>query len=156
MKLKVLRKYVLLTIAVFLLLAFPVYSSVSLYLRAGPGTAYPIVTRISENSPVEILGCIDGWTWCDVAWDGSRGWVLGSYLRDEQDLETADFAPLIGLPIVSFEERDYWDRHYYDRPFYWNRNLRGGRGNEEFHQRNQQNQHGDDHHLDNGHHDEHH
>ena len=26
------------------------------------------------------MGCVDGFKWCDVAWNGNRGWIDGRFL----------------------------------------------------------------------------
>ncbi len=60
--------------------AIPGYSTADVNLRTGPSMANPVVTTIPHGAPVQILGCLSGWSWCDTAWAGYRGWVAGAYL----------------------------------------------------------------------------
>lgn len=106
--------------------AAPGYSTVNLNLRTGPDTEFPRVDVIPEGDPVEILGCLRDESWCDIVWDGSRGWVYSEYIALDH---RGDYVPLpdVGLsvfriPVVRFVARDYWGRHYVGRPWYKERN----------------------------------
>jgi len=93
-------------------------------LQAGPDPSYPSITELTAGTPVSIQGCIDGWTWCDVAVGYDRGWVPGTFLEEDyggRRVVVIDYGPQIALPIVSFSVAMYWDRHYHDRPFYTQR-----------------------------------
>lgn len=95
-------------------------------MRAGPGVEYPRVAVIPEDSPVYIHGCLRGFNWCDVGWRRERGWVNGnllSYAYGGDYVSVDEWGPRIGLPIISFEVRDYWTRYYRDRPW-WERRSR--------------------------------
>lgn len=97
-----------------------------LNLRAGPGTQYPVITTIPYGSQVRVYGCLRGYSWCDVFWAGTRGWVSARYLGyayQQRDRVIAEIGPAIGLPIIAFSFGDYAERHYHDRPFYrdWRR-----------------------------------
>ena len=135
MKLKNL-KYAFFSIAALLSLkgyskpsaAYSGYSSVAVNLRAGPGREYPVVARITGGAEVNIMGCVGGWTWCDVAWGGTRGWVSGRYLRDEDETGIVDYGPQVGIPIVTFQFGPYWDHYYRGRPFYGHWHGGGGHG----------------------------
>jgi uncharacterized protein YraI len=97
------------------------YVTVDLNLRAGPSTAYPVVTTMYDGAPVTIYGCQGDWGWCDIGYEGLRGWAAGNYLQvvyESQPVYLPTYAPRIGLPIVTFEFGTYWDRYYYDRPWY--------------------------------------
>lgn len=106
--------------------AAPGYSTVNLNLRTGPDTEFPRVGVIPEGDPVEILGCLRDESWCDIVWDGSRGWVYSEYIALDY---RGDYVPLpdLGLsafriPVVRFVASDYWSRHYVGRPWYAERN----------------------------------
>ena len=54
--------------------------TVDLNLRVGAGTDYGIITTIPSGVAVTVYGCTSGYSWCDVEWDGYRGWVYSRYL----------------------------------------------------------------------------
>ncbi|MFC0407411.1 SH3 domain-containing protein [Roseomonas elaeocarpi] len=110
-------------------LAAPGFATGNVNLRAGPGTAYPQVTVLGAGQPVEIFGCLEGYNWCDVGANGTRGWVAGSYLQyvyEGQRVLVPDYGPRIGLPIVGFAFGDYWGRYYRGRSWYADRDRWGG------------------------------
>jgi uncharacterized protein YraI len=90
-------------------------------LQAGPDTDYPPIENLSAGTEVDIQGCIEGFSWCDVTVGDDRGWVPGSFLEQEYDNQPVyivDYGPRIGIPVVSFDIGVYWERHYHNRPFY--------------------------------------
>lgn len=112
------------------LIAIPVafaadgYVTGNVNLRAGPDSSYPRVAMLQAGTPVAIEGCIDGWSWCDVATAEERGWVAGNFLQEEyqgQRVLIPEYGLQIGIPIVSFAFGAYWDQHYRSRPWYGNR-----------------------------------
>jgi hypothetical protein len=70
--------------------AAPALATSNLNMRQGPGTNYPIVTTIPGGSTVEVGGC-EG-EWCAVAWQGRRGYAVGTSLDQGQ-------GPLSGPPV---------------------------------------------------------
>lgn len=108
------------------------YASIGLTVRAGPGGNYPAIGRIGANTPVNIRSCTNGWKWCDVSARGFRGWVPGNYVRAgyrSRNYNVVDIGSSLGLPVVTYRERDYWGRHYYNTDFYrtrygWNNDSR--------------------------------
>ncbi|MEP6482986.1 MAG: hypothetical protein ABJB01_00965 [Rudaea sp.] len=95
-------------------------------LQSGPDSEYPPILDLQAGTPVDVQGCIEGFSWCDVIVGNERGWVPGSYVEEEYDRQPVyliDYGPRIGVPIVSFSIGTYWDRHYHNRPFYSQRNV---------------------------------
>jgi uncharacterized protein YraI len=93
-------------------------------LRAGPDSSYPSVAMLSAGTPVAIQGCVDDWSWCDVAAGDNRGWVAGNFLQEEyqgQRVLVPEYGVQIGIPIVSFAFGSYWDDHYRNRSWYGER-----------------------------------
>ncbi len=93
-------------------------------LLAGPSTGYPPIADLYAGSPVEVYGCLDGWDWCDVSFQGYRGWFDGQMLGvpyEGQQVPIFDYGYAIGLPIIGFDFNDYWRRYYYNRPFFGER-----------------------------------
>lgn len=100
-------------------------STVNLNMRAGPGTQYPVVAVVPPGARIDVHGCVSGYSWCDVNFGVSRGWVAAAYLEfhylGKPVVLTPVVAPRIGVNVVVFN-RAYWNRYYVDRPFYrhWN------------------------------------
>ncbi|ESR27311.1 SH3 domain-containing protein [Lutibaculum baratangense] len=92
-------------------------------LRAGPSTGYPVVTVIGGGQNVEVNGCLQSYTWCDVTYRGARGWMSANYLAYlEGGRRYTDRVPArIGAPIITFSFGNYWDRHYRHYGFYRDR-----------------------------------
>lgn len=101
--------------------ANPGYTVDDVTLRAGPSTDYPSITVLPEGISIEIYGCLDDWSWCDVSTEYDRGWVSGYYVEsvyDNRRVIIADYGPRIGLPILSFALGAYWVDHYRNRSWY--------------------------------------
>jgi uncharacterized protein YraI len=97
--------------------ASPGYVTGDVNLRAGPSTDYPVVVTLPAGDDVEIFGCLSGYSWCDIDWNGYRGWVSSLYLEsfyENRRVEIIYAAP----PIISFSFDNYWDTYYTGRPFY--------------------------------------
>lgn len=95
-------------------------------LRAGPDRDYPRIGRIAPGTPVQVVGCLDDWAWCDVVVGPDRGWIYAGNLvypyRDHR-VPIIDIGPDIGLPIVRFTFGTYWDSYYPTRPWYSRRSY---------------------------------
>ncbi|MCJ8145088.1 SH3 domain-containing protein [Ancylobacter sp. A5.8] len=97
------------------------YANANVNLRAGPSTAYPVVTVLEAGTSLDIFGCLDEYTWCDVEWRGYRGWVSSRYLDFDyrgRRVAMPDYAPQIGVPIVAFSFGNYWNNYYRGRSWY--------------------------------------
>jgi len=100
------------------------YVTGNVNLRAGPDSSYPSVARLPEGAEVAIEGCVDGWSWCDVAAGNNRGWVAGNFLQEEYRglrVLIPEYGVQIGIPVVSFVFSTYWDNYYRNRSWYDNR-----------------------------------
>ena len=90
-------------------------------VRAGPDRDYPEVARLDSGTPVQVMGCLNDWTWCDVAVEDMRGWLWApalSYSYEGGYVPLYNYAPALGIGVVSFTVDDYWDRYYRGRPWY--------------------------------------
>ncbi len=99
------------------------YATADVNMRAGPSTAYPVITTIYGGAPVTVHGCLSDYSWCDVSWRGDRGWVSDNYLTivyAERRVPVPSYAVAVGIPTVSFGF-GYWDDHYRSRPWYRDR-----------------------------------
>jgi len=100
------------------------YLTSSVSLRAGPDSSYPRVVRLHGGTTVEIEGCVDDLSWCDVSDGEDRGWVSANYLQEEYEgrrVLVPSYGVRIGIPIVGFVFGDYWDHHYRSRSWYHDR-----------------------------------
>ncbi|WP_181706698.1 DUF1236 domain-containing protein [Chthonobacter rhizosphaerae] len=97
------------------------YATTDLNLRAGPGPEYPVVTAIDANGAVQILGCTPSGLWCDVVWNGTRGWAYATYLAAEvggQRMAIPEVAGRVQVPTANYDTQVYWDENYRQQPFY--------------------------------------
>ena len=120
--------------------AAPGYVVEGVNLRAGPGVEYPLVAPLPDGTPAEIFGCLDGWTWCDIAVNGPeggvRGWAAGARLQlaaDGQAVALPEYGPQFGLPVIGFDVDNYWGRYYRREPWFgdrgrWRGDYHGGGG----------------------------
>lgn len=102
-------------------------------LRAGPSTDYPAVATVYAGSQIQLFGCLQDWSWCDVAWSGIRGWMAGDYIEvayNQRRYDVPDVGVVIGIPFIGFDMDSYWGDHYRDRPWYhhWHGRVPGGPG----------------------------
>ncbi|MEQ1408263.1 SH3 domain-containing protein [Neorhizobium sp. Rsf11] len=90
-------------------------------LRAGPSTAYPVVTVVPVGARITTYGCVAGYSWCDISLGVYRGWVSANYIqvvyRGAPVVLTPVVAPRIGIVVVGYN-RAYWDRYYVRYPWY--------------------------------------
>ncbi|WP_421726355.1 DUF1236 domain-containing protein [Bauldia sp.] len=89
--------------------AFEAFATNNLHLRTGPGEQYPVETTIRHNDRVEVHGCLEGITWCDLNWGDMRGWAAADYIAYDS-AAGVKVLPLaqdeIGIPIVNFTAVD--------------------------------------------------
>lgn len=100
------------------------FTTKTVNLRAGPSREYPLVAQLRGGTPVEVGGCVDDWTWCDVSVGPDRGWVYAGNLEypyQDRRVVIMTNGPVIGLSIVPFAVGTYWDTYYRDRPWYGTR-----------------------------------
>jgi uncharacterized protein YraI len=101
------------------------FTSGPVNLRAGPARDYPVVSQVAPGVPVTVMGCISGYTWCDVALPNLRGWVYAkhlSYPYQGNNVPVITYGTTIGVPIVSFSIGAYWGNYYRGRPWYRDQN----------------------------------
>ncbi|CAN5675265.1 hypothetical protein BH11PSE13_BH11PSE13_22060 [soil metagenome] len=100
-------------------------------LLAGPSGDYPTVARLGPGQPLDVIGCTNGYGWCDVVLpDELRGWVAAQsldYAYEDQRVPLATYGASIGIPIVGFAIGNYWANNYRDRSWYGDRRYWGNR-----------------------------
>lgn len=100
-------------------------------MRGGPGGRFPQVDLVTRGDSVNVHGCLSRRDWCDVSWNGTRGWVPANYInfRDgDRRLRLAEYDSRRNLNTVQFNY-NYWDSNYTSRPWYkdkaaWQRRYR--------------------------------
>jgi uncharacterized protein YraI len=116
-------------------LAAPGMVTASVSLKAGPGAGFPAVDRIPAGARINVHGCIRGGRWCDVSWDGERGWVSARFLEyyyRNHYVYLPDYYEVADVPVVPFVLGSYWSSYYSGRPWYhrqayWNNYWRSNR-----------------------------
>ncbi|SDH73213.1 SH3 domain-containing protein [Paraburkholderia phenazinium] len=99
------------------------YTNSPVNLYAGPADDYPAVSQLPAGAPVTVMGCVSGYTWCDVALPDLRGWVYAgnlSYPYQGSNVPILTYGTVIGLPVVTFSIGAYWGSYYRGRPWYNN------------------------------------
>jgi uncharacterized protein YraI len=102
------------------------FTARSLNIHAGPDRQYPLVARLDEGTPVEVNGCLDDWSWCDVSFGDNRGWAYApglSYVYEGDRVPLYSYAPGLGISVVTFSLGTYWDQYYRGRPWYGQRTV---------------------------------
>ena len=105
-------------------LAQEAYTTRQSNVRAGPDTAYPVVAVLGAGSPVDVVGCVGDYLWCDVIFGDNRGWVSSralQYVYQSRRVPLYEYGATLGLPILGFSLFNYWDDHYRSRSFYRDR-----------------------------------
>jgi uncharacterized protein YraI len=90
-------------------------------VRAGPNRDYPLVAQLDAGAPLDVQGCLSDWSWCDVSFDDTRGWIYAggvSFVYQGERVPLYSYAPSLGLPIVTFSLSTYWGDYYRGRPWY--------------------------------------
>lgn len=88
---------------------------------AGPGFDYPQILSLTSIVPLGVYGCLPDYSWCDISYMGSRGWVMASHLgfdRNGRILYIQDYSYNENIPILDFSLGTYWGLHYENRPWY--------------------------------------
>jgi uncharacterized protein YraI len=102
------------------------YTAKPMNVRAGPNREYPLVAQLDAGAPLDVNGCLSDWSWCDVSFDGNRGWIYAgglSFVYQGERVPLYSYAPSLGLPIITFSLASYWDTYYRGRPWYPQRDM---------------------------------
>ncbi|MCM2396625.1 SH3 domain-containing protein [Rhizobium sp. S95] len=90
-------------------------------LRAGPSTAYPVVTTVPVGARIVTHGCLPGYSWCDIAFSTFRGWVSARYIQIVYNGAPVVLSPTVatavGVTVVAFNQA-YWNTYYRAYPWY--------------------------------------
>ena len=103
--------------------AAPARVTANVNLRAGPGTQYYPILVLPAGARIELYGCLQGYSWCDISYGRERGWVSSRYLSTFYRGPAYRPRPYATVPSVTFNF-GYWDNHYSHRPWYRDRPRR--------------------------------
>lgn len=98
-----------------------VYAISKVNLRAGPDGGYPVVDILKRNERVDLIGCIQGYQWCEVETkSGEHGWVYAHYLSTTYNGNSVTIVQTNGdgIRIVTYYPNFYWDNYYRNKYFY--------------------------------------
>jgi hypothetical protein len=63
-------------------------ASITVNVRSGPGTNFPVIATLPPNVPIAIVGRNDSATWWQIEGpDGSRGWVAASVVQASPNVD---------------------------------------------------------------------
>jgi uncharacterized protein YraI len=102
------------------------YTTRPMNVRAGPNRDYPLVAQLDAGAPLDVHGCLDDWSWCDVSFEDSRGWIYAggvSFVYEGQRVPLYSYGPHLGLPVITFSLMSYWGSYYRGRPWYAQRDT---------------------------------
>ena len=105
---------------------FAAFTTQAANMRAGPDRIFPLVAWLPAGTAVNVVGCTDGWRWCDVIWGFNRGWIFARFLSmpfQNQPTVIFNAGGTLGVPLISFSVGNYWGLYYQNRPWWNNRNY---------------------------------
>jgi uncharacterized protein YraI len=98
-------------------------TTADLNMRAGPGTSHRVILTIPRGGRVTVNGCTAGFSWCDVVFAQSKGWVTSQYLVSGSDgryrgqtILTAGRS--LGVPLYQKDYPVHSDGPVYNEPVY--------------------------------------
>lgn len=102
------------------------YTSRPMNVHAGRDRDYPLVAQLDAGAPLDVHGCLEDWSWCDVSFDDGRGWIYAggvSFVYQGDRVPLYSYGPRLGLPIITFSLGAYWGQYYRGRPWYSQRDT---------------------------------
>jgi uncharacterized protein YraI len=87
------------------------YVSAPVVLRTGPDAGYPSIVTLPAGQQLEIYGCVNDWSWCDVSTGYERGWASAAYLDYDYSgrrVRVRSFGAQLGLHVLDFVLGSYW------------------------------------------------
>ncbi len=107
------------------------FTSQAVHVSARPDRSFPLESWLQGGTPVNSLGCLDGWHWCDVGVGFKRSRVHGRFLSvpfGGQQVLIMNSRPRVGVPVVTFSVQTHWRAHHRGRPWHHQPPPRPGRG----------------------------
>jgi uncharacterized protein YraI len=97
------------------------WTPATLTIHAGPGNNYPVVAHVKARSRIDVQGCLEGASWCNIFAHGKYGWVRGNSIlvtSHHKHISVMKAAASDRPPIVVYDTNKYWDAYYRNEPFY--------------------------------------
>ena len=73
-------------------------------MRTGPGTHYPVIAQIPSGSRIDVVACLQDYSWCDTVVADLRGWVSTRRLEfphGGRNVPLRSFYTFFNAPIFS-------------------------------------------------------
>jgi len=89
-------------------IAFQGTATIDLPLRSGPGPMHSIIGTIERQAPVEVEGCIENGNWCQVSYNGKRGWAHAGNIGAQTQGRTvviSEARSTMQVPVVRYTEQ---------------------------------------------------
>lgn len=87
-------------------------------MREGPSTEYEVIRVVPQAARVQVNGCLQGITWCDVTFGTDTGWMSAGLLvandaRNAPDARVplAVIGAAIGVAIIASRPKVYYRPH---------------------------------------------
>ena len=80
-----------------------------LNIRMGPGAQFDVVGMIPGGETAMVEGCLDGQSWCRVAFDDTTGWSFSDYLvvdMNEQAVALTTRPEVIEINTITYEDTE--------------------------------------------------
>lgn len=107
------KRILIATTALASVLIFPIAAHAAtatavtnLNVRQGPGPQYQITGLLEANQSTEVLGCVEGGSWCQIDANGEQGWVYSTYLTYDVGGERVVIpqASTVETPVVTYDQ----------------------------------------------------
>lgn len=88
------------------------------WLHSGPLEEFPVVRDVRQGTAVNLHGCLQDWSWCDITYRNERGWIPAAALYISRQGHRRAAGANMGIETTSFNFGTYWESHYRGRNFY--------------------------------------
>tara|TARA_R110002012_G_scaffold188629_1_gene355726 strand:+ start:822 stop:1484 length:663 start_codon:yes stop_codon:yes gene_type:complete len=85
-----------------------------LNLRVGPGENYVIKSTLPAEAMVDVSGCVEGGSWCEVTYEDETGYAYAPYLvvTEEEQMVALPSATVTTVETVTYDESNNGDEAF--------------------------------------------
>ena len=85
-----------------------------LNLRVGPGENYVIKSTLPAEAMVDVSGCVESGSWCEVTYEGETGYAYAPYLvvTEEEQMVALPSATVTTVETVTYDESNNGDEAF--------------------------------------------